>query len=743
MQTVTESLRRAGDRLAKSRLQVSDIGPLAVLLFLAILSGHARWGMGFGVPDSLWVLLAAVGVAYLPGVLLHRLLRTVPGFRDCGRNSNGVPHWIGCALTQLSLGLILFAISVGLVRRYGGGVAATAQFQITLTAFLVPAALFVGRRWNSPVSTRLSGWSALGFDRTEAVSDFEPAQRRIVRLLALLLIGLTLLAAWELARLGSYEHEDAWVHLAHVRDLLDDDCLDVADPLLGGDRIDVRYWGSLYHPFLATLARLAGVGHAEVWDSMSALLLPLAVLAIWAFGAVLFQSNLMGICSALLFLGVHGLVRPVDNYDDLRFLAYPGGVSLYLLTPLLWFQLWRWRIRGETIYLAILLGLTWVLLRTHLFYGLLFSGSVFLVMPILTLWAPKGESRTRVRSAVALLVVLVPLSLIVAARWDAVHDVNNPFFVEALQKMPPEHTLVVSDETTWRLSWEALFGYQGIRVFPSRLPRATVLLCIPLLWLVRRRHAGAVYLVTLSLFPILLNLCPPLLDFVNARISIHKLIRMGQLMPHAFVLGWGMERLLAGCTWFSMRLHPEALEERWPSRTGSTALFAFLTVAYIGLDAVEKRPMLCARDRWQAAVSEPRFDERPYGRRSVRQVGFIRFFAERPGERERVLSHGAESLLLAAYTGCDVVLVPTYHGSPAVGDLGERERDVHRIVRGTMEPDALRDWLTRYEVTSVTFRLSRKESSLTPEGMRLLDSCSVLIREDDAPDGYALWRRVG
>lgn len=733
--------------VAGRRLRVSDAGPMAVCVLLVGLILRARHGARFGLPDEFWIGAVTGGLVVLPGYLVERLLRRVRLLTPPTDEQSSLPHWPDVFLTWLSLGLIVFAGSAGVTRLLGGGLSDLIGLHTAVTALLAAAAIVV------PVSAMGTServrWLLSGGEERKPSTALELSW--CTRWAALVLIAATLLTAWGLLRVGSFTSEDALVHLAHVRDLLDADEMDVADPIYGGDVQDIRYSGSLFHPYLAMTARLSAVPYTMLWHSLAAMVLPLAVLAMWAFGTVLLRGNLAGILSALVFVAIHGIAGRVSHVDaDLMFLAYPGGMALYFLTPLAWYHLWRWRTEGGWLRLILIAGLVWVLGGTHLFYALFFAGGAAIVLLLLVIWPHPDASLERFRSGIAIAAVLVPLVLVVAGRLHGLGDVTNPFFVESKERHPPshhdvfvwEHATPADASSLWRLEWPLLLERQGIRLFPSKAPRASLWLCIPLLFLARRRSPAAIYMLTLTLTPILLNLSPSLLVFLQEKMSIHKVIRLGQMMPHAYVLGWALDCIAVGAAWVAMSLYKDSRIPGWASRVSASAFLAVMAVGYIGLDAVARHPLGLAVSHVEEANAYPSYAEHPCRIRTEGRDTFLGFFESAPYRPRSVLSHSEESLLLAAYTGQNVAGIARFHASPAAADAVDREKLAGQVLDGTLPLSELLVWLERYEVDLLTFYADERERAwIRPEGTELLDQAPFLERTD-GPPGYATWRFV-
>ncbi len=747
-----------GIELMRARFgrSIAQIVVFTLWLFVSLL--HFWTGFGFGLPDGIWIFNAMVLLVWGSGYLIDRILSFFPihfspHFESLTKsrtieNTTGIPCWLSDFLQRMALGMLCVTFSIVCARLCGLGLPGLFAIHISLL-WLGVVGLLVQEMLSKPASGEVEPDSAI-----VTVSRCDPLGRALQTAVGLILLAATLISVWGLVRVGSFVEEDALVHLAHVRDLLDMRVLDVNDPLYGGESVDSRYQGSLYHPFLALTTLFSGAPYTHVWHLLSAIFLPLSVCVLWGLGTVLFRSNLVGLCSALVFVTVHALVgRMAPFRGDLLDLAYPGGVALYFLTPLLWYLLWNWRNEGARLQLVLLLGIAGLLAGTHIFYALLFAGGAAVALPLLAVLPGAGDRPQRIRTMMALAAVLLPLALVVSLRWNTLQEVSNPFFVQGKSLNPllinPPQPFVesfrsgeeITADTTWRLEWQLLFEHQGIRLFECRLPRLTFALCFPLLFLFWRKKAAAALLLAVLMFlPYAINLFPPVLHFLQDKISIYKVIRLGQMAPHALIAGWALERLMVGVAFVVSRILPAGSAEKPLHQSFASVLLVTGVCAYIGLDALAANPLLEADRRIREAAAAPMYQQAPYRVRDSARIGLISFFAARSEPSANILCHSYDSLLLAAYTGYNVVVVPSFHAAPGAADAQERETLTGQLVRGEMTQAQLAEMIEKYRIDRIVFHEEgRSQNWLRSEGHALLDDCPLLF-SDDAPQGYKLWR---
>ena len=272
--------RRALARLGRrghARAAVTRLGAALVSAGALALLGIARLlpetGFGLGVR-----LAAATLVLLVPGMLVARALRT-PG-----------------AAAALSWTLACLAGALVVVFATGSSL----TLALLLLALCGAVALPFARRGEQTPWLVVAGGVALG------------------------------ILLWHVA--GTIVAGDAPFHLARVRKLDDFGSLSLraVDEFRDGG-LHPGYAFPLWHAFLASVARLAGVDPSAVILHESSVLAPLAVLVTWEAGSTLFRSRPMGVAVAAGQVGLFALAP--GHGGSFRTLALPSSAAQLLLFP--------------------------------------------------------------------------------------------------------------------------------------------------------------------------------------------------------------------------------------------------------------------------------------------------------------------------------------------------------------------------------------------------------------------------
>jgi hypothetical protein len=209
-------------------------------------------------------LAAAVALFWMPGYLVTTAIGVAPLVTSAERPALYFVGSIAAALPALA--------AIGLAG------APLAAFWPSFAATLVVMAVLAVR------ATRDS-------PETHAPTGSAPAATtpRWLPALALAVVALTTLGAWQLTATGSI---DRWWYLAYVRHYLDAGAIDFAEPLLGGGFVHPRFTFNAWLLVLAAWARLAAVDPVWLYEHACApMLVPAAFSAVYMLARSLFSSS--------------------------------------------------------------------------------------------------------------------------------------------------------------------------------------------------------------------------------------------------------------------------------------------------------------------------------------------------------------------------------------------------------------------------------------------------------------------
>ena len=169
----------------------------------------------------------------------------------------------------------------------------------------------------------------------------------------------------------------------------------------------------LWHAVVALISRASGVDVITTSLYLPAVLVPLALVVVYALGTVVFRSPLGGVALVVVQLGQFGFVAAETNpagtgyYENL---AWPRGIALLFLVPAVLVLSFSFIVEGGWRYLVPLMCASFALTAIHLTYTpfvLLVIGA-FMLARILVM---RGWEELDTRAAVTLAGVLAPFIL--------------------------------------------------------------------------------------------------------------------------------------------------------------------------------------------------------------------------------------------------------------------------------------------------------------------------------------------
>jgi hypothetical protein len=333
------------------------------------------------------------------------------------------------------------------------------------------------------------------------------------------------IALWQVAGVLS---GDALFHLARTRKLSE------LGSLVPGSVNEFKdgslhpgYAFPLWHAFLASVARLAGVDPSSVLLHEASPLAPLALLVTYEAGTALFRSAWLG--AATVAMQVALSVLAAGHGGAWSSLALPTSAARFMLAPALFALLFEelerpsWSGRALLAAASLVLG---VVHPTYLVFALLVVAG-FLVARVLLV---RGELRLSARALAfaaapgcAYLLALIPL----AGQTSS----YNPAQSELARALDHYGSELVRHGSRYALAPEMLARSGPVSV--------AALLALPLALLVGRRRWAA-FVLGGSLVVFALALTPLLFPHFADLVSISQARRLGGFLPFAFAAAGGL-----------------------------------------------------------------------------------------------------------------------------------------------------------------------------------------------------------
>ena len=320
---------------------------------------------------------------------------------------------------------------------------------------------------------------------------------------------------------------DGLFHLARARKLAELDALRSVEAVneFRDGSLHPGYAFPLWHGVLALVATLGGVDVAEVVRYGPAVIAPLAVLAAYGAGAVLFGSWAGGVATAALHVALSGFSR--GGVGSFEFLSLPASTSLLVLVPAVLALAFAFVRAGGWGLLAAVAVSALAIAVVHPTYALFVALPLggFLVARLALARDGAGARRT----AASLVAVLVPAGLFFLWLLPVVRATASHRPDAAEQERALTHYATQLD-----VSGEAF------RLAPENISRGGALavaglLAIPLAALAARR-LWAAFVLGGSLAILAVLLVPSLFTAVSDVVSLSQSRRLVGFLPLPFAL---------------------------------------------------------------------------------------------------------------------------------------------------------------------------------------------------------------
>ncbi|MFH1742215.1 MAG: hypothetical protein ABIH23_24690 [bacterium] len=528
----------------------------------------------------------------------------------------------------------------------------------------------------------------------------------------ILLVGLTVVALVYALRVGGFMAQDGRYHLGYILEVQNRQGPGMAHPFLDSDEIDPRYSVSSYHSLLAFLAVFSRIQHVDVWFYLPCVWLLLGV-GIWRlFGIRVFSSRPLGETCAVFFvlLALFGFTGESAGFQELRTLAYPGGLAFHVLLPAL--IAWSWRRGSSRIWSVVLISLIALTsAATHLYYCLLALLSLYAGGLGLTVFA--GDRRRLKRIAVSAVVASLAASPILIWGWLHYEGAKNPAFVFDIPLNVPHdyrrHVLPVGNEL-YILRPEVWLFLTGLNAYISNAPLLGIIFLL-FFWTKTNKESRA-FFAGVVVVPIVLMIFPPLFVWITRTITLYKSFRLFQVLPVIPLLAIGVQGI---STWVVL------LRRKSPGQNSGTGshpwlpVFTCLAVFAVAVPDLQMRTQLLVSG-WTGVE--------PWGRQPYRDfTDPLTFPAYQEiackGYRGTILAQPHAAFAYAALFGGRVVAIPDFHAAPTSEDISERIETVGAICAGWDNVQDLQRAIRKYEIGMAFCRWSQ----LAPLGEAALSAC--------------------
>lgn len=163
---------------------------------------------------------------------------------------------------------------------------------------------------------------------------------------------------------------DQWFHIAHVREVLENQCIVPSNPMWEDVLLSETY--GAWHPLLALIARTADVDLMVLWRVGNALMAGLSVIVVYVVANWIVDEPRIALLSAVVFLG--GGV----GLQIMRTFLYPWGISSFCL----WMGLgmfFRYLKTGDWLWALSAIGFGFSSIAIHPQEFIFFCFSVFVL----------------------------------------------------------------------------------------------------------------------------------------------------------------------------------------------------------------------------------------------------------------------------------------------------------------------------------------------------------------------------
>lgn len=369
-----------------------------------------------------------------------------------------------------------------------------------------------------------------GMLRQHAVPGGDRGGFLLVAMLAVVLAGVVTTPFWASGRLaGDF---DDWTYMAYVREYIDTDRMNAAEPFLGtGEPVNPRMRTNVWVLMQALIADAADVPPRDVLlEYLRPIVAVFAVLATYALTRTLFRSVTVALLAAAFQLGYALLdVAPHEGFGRNLFLRISEDkmVGAFLLFPIAVLFLSRFVANASR---ATYAGFALVVLALSVVHPvpLVFLAATIASLGVLRAWT---ERTPRPFGTMGLL--LMPVALV--SLWPLVQR-------QLLVDVAPELFGTESSAISFRdgfhfveLGGGLLIGSYHMILHPLMLGAIAL---TPLVWFASRRRIGNQLVVAMTLGAMLLFFVPPLATPLARVMTPQTLWKVPWMVPVAPILAY-------------------------------------------------------------------------------------------------------------------------------------------------------------------------------------------------------------
>jgi len=472
-----------------------------VLLFAMALNA----GFLSAAPSSLRLLVALAITLFIPGLLLGEMIF---GKREFGVFEI-VPIWL-CVSVGMVFGPVLVA-GFALHSTFAGVSAAFCGACLLILAAHTVMALRIPSRLGSP-RVESGVWACI------------------------FIVLLFLSCAWA-SWLGGGIFGDAHNHLAFIRKIKEMPTLQFGRDQYFKELAANVHGVGLWNSTIALISQLSGMDILDVWGRLPCVIVPVSILAFFAFARNLFQRDEPAYLSTFLYIFWYGVfnIDPLSNHVNILAVwtqfHWPSLVTrgifvpITLLFTLNYLQTSRWKSLAMSAAMALITTMSYLpyfINLTLYLAGFLFATLIF----------ARRQRKEIMRLLIALFVVIIVCGSYAVPIARSLLPVRNPSYAAHLS---------MEEFQGWTIF---LFGRYPL-LNPARLlwPNPIVMLSFLLapFLILYRNERGPLFLfgTTFILLGIVLN--PPLLMYLQREDqSLHRIWRLTEMFPFILVLGFFM-----------------------------------------------------------------------------------------------------------------------------------------------------------------------------------------------------------
>ncbi|MCA9255358.1 MAG: hypothetical protein KDA33_06955, partial [Phycisphaerales bacterium] len=502
------------------------------------------------------------------------------------------------------------------------------------------------------------------------------------------------------ARVGAYLLDDALVHFARIRNILNHG-LNNTDPFVRPDYFFPMYHTNILYALIATISKLTGADPIDVWANSLAWVKLLVASGAYYLAYTISGRRWPAWAAAVFVIGVEGPVR---------FLIYPNKLAPFWLMPILFAFAAQaiarpadWR-----VFLKLLVGS----LVIGQFHGMYAVFTAMIVGPVLlanALFRAIRPDKGRLWPALCCLTLGAGLvfAWISNARFTSTQSVATDSSIKAApQKTAAE--LAKDEKRIRKLDDGRVVRIWGYGYFAHRGLRPKLLFLALGLFLVTERRrfaiapAGVIAVAAAWLF--VPTLCTLFMESVRRPFILMRFETVFRISFYAIVptlAVFGLEKLLRGAIWGKDRDFCRPWAEkwnryrllRWPVE-GAICLIVLASIIPYKNYGKPAESQITGWERYRTLAAAPR-ESRLKRRNDLKSLQQALVGRIPPGAVIAVSPREPRSMFLPAVHDCR--LIAPRAGSTGVPDLSQRRRDLARIYTQRTAMSARLDILKRYD----------------------------------------------